>query len=111
VLGAPLTAAVGLALVLGKPIGIVAAVSLVVRCGWARLPEGSSWRALWACGCLSGIGFTMSLFVASLGLEGELLGEAKGGVLLGSAASLLVGMTLLHLSLPRVKESKEIQCT
>ena len=52
-------------------------------------------------GCLGGIGFTMSLFVASLGLQGDSLAVAKGGVLLGSSVSLLTGLGLLGLVLWR----------
>jgi Na+:H+ antiporter, NhaA family len=96
-----LSLAVAGGLVLGKPIGIFLAGLLVVKLGWARLPEGATWRVLLASGCLAGIGFTMALFVASLGLTGSLLDEAKGGVLLGSGISLVLGMGLLHLTLPR----------
>jgi len=86
-LASPLALAVAAGLVLGKPVGIVAGTLLVVKAGWSTLPEGTSARALVAAGVLAGIGFTMSLFVASLGLEGQLLQEVKGGVLVGSAVS------------------------
>jgi NhaA family Na+:H+ antiporter len=99
-LAEPLAVAVASGLVLGKPIGIVLAAVVVVKAGWSSLPEGAGWRAMFASGCLAGIGFTMSLFVASLGLQGELLAEAKGGVLVGSALSLCLGMGVLHLTLP-----------
>lgn len=100
-LGAPLSAAVAVALVLGKPLGICLFALLVVKVGWARLPEGATWASISATACLAGIGFTMSLFVASLGLEGPLLQAAKGGILVGSALSLMVGLGLLHLALPK----------
>jgi Na+:H+ antiporter, NhaA family len=100
-LGGSLSAAVALALVVGKPVGICLFALLVVKLGWARLPEGASWAAIAATGCLAGIGFTMSLFVASLGLEGPLLQATKGGILVGSGVSLLLGLGLLHLVLPK----------
>ncbi len=94
-LGAPVAIAVTLGLVLGKPIGIVAASWLAVVTGIARLPEGVRWPMLTAGGCLSGIGFTMALFIASLALHGSHLDTAKVGVLAGSLASAVVGMALL----------------
>jgi Na+:H+ antiporter, NhaA family len=100
-LGASLSVAVALGLVLGKPVGICLFALIVVKAGWARLPEGASWASLAATGCLAGIGFTMSLFVASLGLEGALLQAAKGGILIGSGVSLVLGLGLLYLVLPR----------
>lgn len=93
--------AVGAGLVLGKPLGFLLASALVIRAGLARLPEGVTWRAMVGAGCLAGIGFTMSLFVASLSFEGSLLVEAKSGVLAGSLVSALLGMGLLLRFLPR----------
>jgi NhaA family Na+:H+ antiporter len=56
-------------LVLGKPLGIFLASRLVVRHQWATLPEAVSWRQLWGAGLLAGIGFTMSIFLASLAFQ------------------------------------------
>jgi NhaA family Na+:H+ antiporter len=100
-LGTPLSLATALGLVIGKPIGICAGALLVVALRLARLPEGVGLQSLFAAGCLGGIGFTMSLFVASLGLSAELLVEAKSGVLMGSGISMVLGLILLHLWLPR----------
>ena len=52
-------------------------------------------------GCLAGIGFTMSLFVASLSMEGALLVNSKMGVLVGSALSGVTGFLLLFFSLSK----------
>ena len=68
------------------------------------LPAGIGWPAMVGAGCLAGIGFTMSLFIAALALTGELLDAAKIGILAGSAASALFGMGLLLLFLPRHAE-------
>ncbi|MFW6050942.1 MAG: Na+/H+ antiporter NhaA [Myxococcota bacterium] len=97
----PLSLAVAAGLVLGKPLGITAAALLVVALGWARLPDGVGRWSLLGGGCLAGIGFTMALFIASLGLEGELLASAKAGVLLGSLVSAVLGFAILLRSLPR----------
>lgn len=88
-------------LVLGKPIGIAGAALLACRLGLARLPEGTSPGPLLGAACLGGIGFTMALFIASLSLAGESLDAAKAGILAGSAASLVLGMSILFVSLRR----------
>jgi NhaA family Na+:H+ antiporter len=103
----PVATGVATGLVVGKPLGIVVASWLVVRCGWAVLPSGVSWPVLFGAGCLAVVGFTMSLFIASLSLEGEMLRAAKAGILLGSALSVLVGMSYLWLQLRRAGEQAD----
>jgi NhaA family Na+:H+ antiporter len=95
--------AVIVGLLLGKPLGIVLASWLAVKVGLARLPEQVNWAMMVGAGCLAGIGFTMSLFIAGLGLEGSLLDEAKVGVFAGSALSAAAGCLLLQWALPRAK--------
>jgi NhaA family Na+:H+ antiporter len=51
-------------LVIGKPLGFVAASAIAVRLGVAEKPHAYSWRQLAGAGALAGIGFTMSLFIA-----------------------------------------------
>ena len=93
----PVAMAVIAGLVVGKPIGIVAASWLSIRLGLSRLPEGVSWPCLIGGACLGGIGFTMALFMANLALGAELLPSAKIGVLVGSTVSAMLGMTLLAI--------------
>jgi Na+:H+ antiporter, NhaA family len=95
----PVATSVAAGLVVGKPLGIFLASWLVVRLGWALLPGGVSWPVVFGAGCLGGIGFTMSLFIASLSLEGDLLRAAKAGILMGSAVSIVAGMSILALRL------------
>ncbi len=97
----PVAIAVAVGLCVGKPLGILLFCFIAVRVGLAALPEGVSWRVLAAAGCLAGIGFTMSLFISGLALDGEALDPAKVGVLAGSLISAVVGMALLHAVLPR----------
>jgi len=99
--GSPVALATMAGLVLGKPLGVVFFSWLAVRTGLTRLPEGVSWGVLAGGGFLCGIGFTMALFIAALALEGGLLDVAKVGVLIGSAICALLGMVILHLTLPR----------
>jgi NhaA family Na+:H+ antiporter len=91
----PVAAAVALGLVVGKPAGIVLFSWLAVKAGVARLPAGVTWRMLVGGGFLAGIGFTMSLFVAGLGLEGEHLTAGKVGTLVGSVCSAVIGTVVL----------------
>ncbi len=84
---------VALALLLGKPLGVVGASWLLVRLGGCQLPPGVSWGGIWLSGLLAGIGFTMSIFIAMLGFDdAALLDAAKLGVLLGSLLAALAGL-------------------
>lgn len=95
---------VAIALVAGKPIGVIGATWLLVRIGWGRLPPGVSWDGVCLIGLLAGIGFTMSIFIALLAFQDEhLLGAAKLGVIAGSVTAACVGLCWGAL---RVKETK-----
>lgn len=84
---------VAVALVLGKPLGIISISWLTVRLGWCQLPAGVSWSGICLIGLLAGIGFTMSIFVSMLAFaDPNLLDAAKSGILLGSLTSALVGI-------------------
>jgi Na+:H+ antiporter, NhaA family len=88
--GGGVTLAVILGLVIGKPLGITVAARAAVRLRLASLPDGVNWTALHGCAWLGGIGFTMSLFIATLAFDGTtLLDSAKVGIL---AASVLAGI-------------------
>ncbi|MBU0968773.1 MAG: Na+/H+ antiporter NhaA [Proteobacteria bacterium] len=96
----PVAIAVVCGLFFGKPLGVVLFSWLAVKMGLGRLPEGVSWPVLIGGSFLTGIGFTMALFISSLALEGEILDAAKVGVLGGSLLSAVVGMVLLSMLLP-----------
>jgi NhaA family Na+:H+ antiporter len=100
-LGSPVALAVAFGLVVGKPLGIVVFSWAAVQIGLARLPQGMNWKVLIGAGCLAGIGFTMSLFIAGLALEGDLLAAGKIGTLTGSALSAGLGTALLLRFLAR----------
>jgi len=90
VLGSPVTLGVIVGLVVGKQIGVLAFSWAAVRLGIAELPAGVTWREVWGVSLLCGIGFTMSLFIASLAFaDAALLDAAKIGIL---AASLIAGI-------------------
>ena len=92
----PVTAGVALGLLLGKPVGIALGAWLAVAAGAARLPAGATWAQVGGIGFVAGIGFTMSLLVGVLAFgPGPLMDQARLGVLLGSAASALIGTAVL----------------
>jgi NhaA family Na+:H+ antiporter len=99
----PVAIAVAAGLVIGKPAGIFILSWLGIKAKLASLPNGVGWITLLGGGALAGIGFTMALFIAGLALSGNLLNEAKVGVLSGSTISAVTGMILLVLTLPRRK--------
>ena len=89
-------------LLLGKPIGVAGFAFLAVMSGLSRLPEGATWSGMVGIGLLAGIGFTMSLFIASLAFaEQALLAQAKIGVLAASVVASLAGLAFLSRGLPR----------
>lgn len=88
------TLGVVLALVLGKPLGVVGASWLAVRLGLCQLPGGVTWSGVGLVGLLAGIGFTMSIFIATLAFDNaQLLGAAKLGVLLASLLAAVLGLS------------------
>ena len=92
----PLMLAIMAGLVIGKPLGLVAASALAV---WLRLavkPNEYSWRQLAGAGALAGIGFTMSLFIASQAFPAESdFAAAKIAVFAASIVSALSGVAVL----------------
>ncbi len=99
----PLPAGIALGLVLGKPLGIVGAALLMRTLGWASFPQGMDLRSMLGLGLLCGIGFTMSLFIASLAYAGHPLHYTEGvlGVLGASVVAAIFGCAWLALVLPR----------
>ena len=93
------------ALVLGKPIGIVGAAMLMRAAGWVRFPDGMDLRAMLGLGLLCGIGFTMSLFIASLAYHDMRYEEAVLGVLAASVIAATLGMIWLRAVLPPARKS------
>jgi len=89
-------------LFLGKQIGVLAMSGLAVRLGLASRPDGVGWRQLHGTALLCGVGFTMSLFIASLAFEQggpAYSGLERLGILGGSLVSGLVGYVVLRTSL------------
>ena len=86
-------------LVLGKPLGIMAAALLAVKSGVAKLPHAVSWTSLLGYAWLAGIGFTMSLFIAMLAFdEAAPVDAAKLGILAGSLLAAVAGAIVLKIA-------------
>jgi NhaA family Na+:H+ antiporter len=89
------TLAVAVGLVAGKFVGVTGAIALATRAG-GRLPEGVAPAHVAGIGALSGIGFTVALFVAGLAFDDPALeAQAKVGILVGSLVAALVGTAVL----------------
>lgn len=99
---APLPLGIALGLVLGKAVGVVGAALLVRTIGKVDYPEGMDGRSMIGLGLLCGIGFTMSLFIASLAYadDGDVFQHAVLGVLCASVAAALAGYLWLRATLP-----------
>ena len=104
----PVAIAVAVGLVLGKPLGIVGFSAVAVKLGLAKLPDGVGWKVMTGAGCLAGIGFTMSLFIGGLALDGELLEAGKIGTLAGSAVSAVLGCALLWWFLKKGESARNV---
>jgi NhaA family Na+:H+ antiporter len=95
----PLTWGIIVGLVLGKPIGVTLGTWVALRTGIGRVPDTLRWGQLFGGAGLSGIGFTVALFVTELALDDELLvSEAKIGILTGSVLAALVGWLVFRLA-------------
>ncbi|MEU6645060.1 Na+/H+ antiporter NhaA [Saccharomonospora sp. NPDC046836] len=95
VFGDAIPLAVLIGLLAGKVVGILGASALAVRLGLARLPGSLSWLDLGALSMLGAVGFTVSLLIAELALEGEAAELAKTAVLIASAIASLTAAVLL----------------
>lgn len=92
----PLMMGTAVALVIGKPLGFVAATAAAVWLGIAVKPDNYSWRQLAGAGALAGIGFTMSLFIASQAFPQESdYAAVKVAIYAGSILSAIIGVAVL----------------
>ncbi|TJZ61055.1 Na+/H+ antiporter NhaA [Sphingobacterium olei] len=94
---APLGLGIGLGLFLGKPLGIFFMTFLCTKLKISSLPAGSNFKHIIGVGLLSGIGFTMSIFIAILSFDHPLyVNEAKLSILIASLIAGLSGYYLLR---------------
>ena len=100
-LAEPITLGIIAGLFVGKQMGVFGASLLAVGLGLAAMPEGTTIGKLYAMAILTGIGFTMSLFIGTLAFDDEaVLKRVRLGVLMASLLSGIV-TTLLFAFLGR----------
>jgi NhaA family Na+:H+ antiporter len=92
---APLVLAIFFAFLLGKPLGVITFSAIAVRFGMADRPTGVSWGMLAAGSVLTGIGFTMALFIAELAFRVQGLESVKAGIVAASIVSAAAGLIAL----------------
>ena len=102
VVAEPLVIGIAAGLFMGKQLGMLGAVALAERLGFAKRPARTRWTELYGVTLLAGIGFTMSLFIGGLAFPGDAarIDAVKIGVLSGSILSALAGYGVLRFAVP-----------
>lgn len=105
----PIPLGIAAGLFVGKQIGIMLFCGVAIMLGFAKLPNGASWSGFYATTILCGIGFTMSLFIASLAFEqggtSSIIMGDRLGILLGSGLSAVIGYLILRIFNPSNREA------
>jgi|LULY01.1.fsa_nt_gb NhaA family Na+:H+ antiporter len=109
---APVTLGVVFGLVVGKTVGVSVFTLLAVRFRFSALPAGAAPRHIVGVAAISGIGFTVSLFITNLAYDSPLLrDEAKIGVLAASVVAGVIGSTILYRSKPAaIQPAADVDC-
>lgn len=97
----PIVLGIAAGLFVGKQVGVLTFIWLMIKCRFAKWPEAVSGLDMYGIALLCGIGFTMSLFLGTLAFQGEhskYLMDVRLGVFLGSALSALSGSFILHIA-------------
>lgn len=102
----PVSMGIAAGLFAGKQFGVFLLCLVAIKAGLAKLPDGASWGSLYGVAILSGVGFTMSLFIDTLAFENLPADavfdfDARLGILLGSLASGVLGYLVLDRTLPK----------
>lgn len=99
----PIPLGIAAGLFVGKLVGVFGCAWLVIKTGFAKLPEDSNWLDMLGVAVLCGIGFTMSLFISSLAFENipHDFTHDRLGILVGSLLSAVIGYLILRYSSAR----------
>jgi Na+:H+ antiporter, NhaA family len=93
----PVQLGTGLGLFIGKQLGVIGSIWAATRIGLAALPHETDWRQLYGLALLTGIGFTMSLFIGTLAFPAEAYDvDVRVAVLLASVTSAICGYLVLR---------------
>ncbi|MBF12835.1 MAG: Na+/H+ antiporter NhaA [Legionellales bacterium] len=101
ILSTKIAVGIWLGLLVGKPLGILVFVYVSEKLHWVSLPKGVNYTHILGIGCLCGIGFTMSLFIAALAFNDADMSyqmASRSGILLGSFLSAIAGSIVLFYS-------------
>lgn len=99
----PVALGVALGLMLGKPLGIVGGAYIATSLLKAELPEKMNMRHVWGISHLSGIGFTMSLFIGALAFDSDTLtSQVRIAILVASLFSAIVGSLIIRSTITKV---------
>ena len=86
----------------GKQIGVFFTTFLLIKMGYARLPSGSNWIQMYGIAMLTGIGFTMAMFINFLAFDTDIyINQAKIAILIASFTSAVLGYILLNFKSSR----------
>jgi Na+/H+ antiporter NhaA len=112
-LTSPITLGIVFGYVVGKPLGVVAAVWLGSRRALGGLQRALGWPAIVGNGAVGGIGFTVSLLISSLAFDGPQLEEAKLGVLAAAVLASLVSWAVFRVigRLPESVQARQLAGT
>lgn len=109
--------AIIVSLLAGKFLGIFCFSWLIVKLGWASVPDGCNWRQMASIALLGGIGFTVSLFIANLSfgagdaILSQNLNAAKLGIIVGSLLAGIGGYFALRHTLPKTPKIQKVKNT
>ena len=105
--GSPITLGIIVAYLVGKPIGISGATALVTRLSRGRIRPPVGWGSVIGGGAIAGIGFTVSILIATLAFHGSELAEAKLGVLTTLVGAPMMSWIVLRATkkLPRERQA------
>ncbi|MGE4291413.1 MAG: Na+/H+ antiporter NhaA [Desulfovibrio sp.] len=108
-LSSPLSLGVVFGLVIGKQLGVAGACFLVQKLGFSSYPTGTTLLHLYGASCLTGVGFTMSIFISNLAFAQNpaLVEQSKMSVLFASLLAATLGYIALRLLLPPAASSAQ----
>ena len=98
----PVSLGIMTGLFFGKQIGVFFTTFLLIKMGYARLPSGSNWIQMYGIAMLTGIGFTMAMFINFLAFDTDIyINQAKIAILIASFTSAILGYILLNFKSSR----------
>jgi hypothetical protein len=109
----PVTYGILIGYVVGKPIGIAGVTWIVTMMTRRRVRPPVGWASVISAGTVSGLGFTVSLLIANLALQGDHLQDAKIGILASAAAASIVTLVAVRIIalLPQRVKARAVQGT